>query len=139
MLVAVVLGNRINDDGSMSNTMLNRLKMTLRVYKTFVPTKIILSGGVANKKVNVSEAQMMRDYLVDNGIPQEALVLEDKSLTTKQNSEFSVPLAASLNADELLLCTSAGHMSRKYLNPIKLFQRELAAYPQIKLSAYCEQ
>lgn len=137
MLVAVVLGNRINDDGSMSSIMLNRLKMTLRIYKAFAPTKIILSGGVANKKVNVSEAQMMRDYLVENGIASDVLVLEDKSLTTKQNAEFSVPIAIGLNATELLLCTSAEHMSRPHLNPIKLFAKQLAN-TQIKLSAYCE-
>ena len=138
MLVAVVLGNRINDDGSMSDIMHARLKMALRVYRVFSPAKIILSGGVANSKVVLSEAQMMRDFLVENGVPSDILILEDKSLTTKQNAEFSVPIAAELNATELLLCTSTDHMARKYLNPAKLFQKQLKIYPQIKLSAYCE-
>lgn len=137
MLVAVVLGNRINNDGSMSELMLKRLQMTLKVYKTFAPNKIILSGGVANTKVNISEAEMMCDYLVANGVPQDILVLEDKSLTTKQNAEFSVPIAIELNATELLLCTSSEHMSRPHLNPIRLFQKQLA-HSQIKLSAFCE-
>ena len=138
MLVTVVLGNRINDDGTMSELMLARLKMTLKMYNTFAPSKIILSGGYANKKVNMSEAQMMKDYLVVNGVPQEILMLENKSLSTKQNAEFSVPMAVELGATELLLLTSAEHMSRSYLNPIKLFQKQLVQYPQIKLSAYCE-
>lgn len=138
MLVLVVLGNRINDDGSMSDLMLKRLKIAIKLNELFAPSKIILSGGVANKKVNMSEAQMMRDYLIPNGIPQDILVLEDKSLTTKQNAEFSVPMAAELGATELLLLTSAEHMSRNYLNPIKIFHKQLAKYPQIKLSAYCE-
>ena len=137
MLVAVVLGNRINDDGSMSALMLKRLEMTLKLYKTFAPTKIILSGGAANPKVDLSEAQMMYDYLVANGIPADVLVLEDKSWTTKQNAEFSVPIAVQMGATELLLCTSIEHMSRPRLNPIKLFQKQLA-HTQIKLSAYCE-
>lgn len=122
----------------MSQLMRKRLDMTLDVYRKFAPKKIILSGGVANKKVTVSEAQLMRDYLVANGIPQDVLALEDKSLTTKQNAEFSVPIAAQLGAAELLLLTSAEHMSRSYLNPIKLFQKQLANYPNIKLSAYCQ-
>lgn len=138
MLVLVVLGNRINDDGSMSQLMLKRLETALNVYKTFAPEKIILSGGVANKKVNSSEAQLMRDYLVTNGVPQDVLVMEDKSLTTKQNAEFSVPIAAQLGATELLLLTSLEHMSRSYLNPIKLFRKQLVNYPNIKLSAYCK-
>ena len=138
MLVAVVLGNRINDDGSMSNIMLKRLKMAIKLYNTFTFSKIILSGGVANKHVGMSEAQMMYDYLVSNGVPGDILMLEDKSLTTKQNAEFSIPIAVEIGATELLLCTSTEHMSRDYLNPIKLFQKQLSKYPNIRLSAYCE-
>ena len=138
MLVAVVLGNRINDDGSMSDLMLRRLKMTIKVYKSFSPAKIILSGGVANRKVDISEAQMMKDYLVANGVPQELLLLEENSLTTKQNAEFSVPMVAETGATELLLLTSTEHMNRSYLNPIKLFQKQLLTYPNIKFSAYCQ-
>ena len=137
MLVMVVLGNRINDDGSMSGFMLARLKLALKAYDAFSPSRIILSGGVANRKTALSEAQMMREYLVAHGVPDGVLVLEDKSLTTKQNAEFSVPIAASLGADELLLVTSSEHMLRSYLNPIKLFNKQLAAYSNIKLSSYC--
>lgn len=136
MLVAVVLGNRINDDGSMSELMLTRLQLTLMIYNKFNPDKIILSGGVANKKVKVSEAKMMYDYLVANGMPSDILILEDKSLTTKQNAEFSVPIVAQMGATELLLCTSAEHMCRSHLNPIKLFKKNLV-HTNIKLSAYC--
>lgn len=138
MLVAVVLGNRINDDGTMSELMLFRLNTALKIYKRFAPSKIILSGGVANPNVGVSEAQMMRDYLIGKGVSGDTLVLEEKSLTTKQNAEFSVPIAVDLNATEILLCTSIEHMTRAYLNPVKLFLKQLARYPQIKLSAYCE-
>jgi len=138
MLVAVILGNRINDDGSMSEIMLKRLQTAIYVYKTFAPDKIILSGGVANSKVNMSESQMMYDYLAENGVPCEILVQEDKSLTTKQNAEFSVPIAAKSGATKLLVCTSTEHMKRSYLNPIKLFENQLSNYPHIALSAYCE-
>lgn len=138
MLVAVVLGNRINDDGSMSELMLKRLCMTLRINELFAPDKIIVSGGIANKKVNVSEARIMYDFLVENGVPSDKIVKEDKSLTTKQNAEFSVPIAAELGATEILLCTSAEHMQRPYLNPIKLFKKQLEQYSEITLKAYCE-
>lgn len=140
MLVMVVLGNRINDGGSMSDNMLRRLNLTLKAYKTFSPGKIILSGGIANRKVNLSEARMMYNFLLANGIPAEILVLEDKSLTTKQNAEFSAPIAVELGATELLILTSAEHMNRRFLNPVKLFQKQIAKYTnsQIKLTSYCE-
>ena len=138
MLIAVVLGNRINDDGSMSEIMRKRLETAIKVNGIFSPERIVLSGGIANKKVSMSEAQMMYGYLVEQGIPGSRLVLEDKSLTTKQNAEFSVPVAAELGASEWLLLTSAEHVSRSYLNPIKLFQKQLQSFPQIKLCVYSE-
>ena len=138
MLVAIILGNRLNDDGSISELMEQRLKSTLKIDALFAPEKIIVSGGVANENAGVSEAQKMQEYLVSHGIGIDKIVLEDNSLSTKQNAEFSVPMAANLGATEILLCTSSEHMSRAYLNPIKLFTKQLAKYPKIKLSAYCE-
>ena len=138
MLVAVILGNRLNDDGSISNIMEARLRSALKVEALFSPDYFVLSGGMANAEAGTSEAQVMRDYLVERGIPLCKIVLEDKSLTTKQNAEFSAPICAKLNATEVLLCTSLEHMSRSFLNPIKLFQKEFAQYPDIKLSAFGE-
>ena len=138
MLVVIVLGNRLNDDGSITEIMRKRLSATIRLNKLFAPTKIILSGGVANPKAGVSEAQVMRDYLVDSGVDSDKLVLEDKSMTTKQNAEYSIPIAAKLGATEILLCTSTEHMQREFLNPTRLFARELKKYNGISLRFYSE-
>ena len=138
MLVAVILGNRLNDDGSITEIMEKRLRSTLKLNELFCPDVIIVSGGVANDKAGVSEAQTMCDYLVERGISSDRIVMEDKSLTTKQNAEFSVPMCAKMGATEILLCTSLEHMSRNFLNPIKLFENELAQYPSIKLSVFGE-
>lgn len=138
MLVAIILGNRLNDDGSMSEIMRQRLSATLKINELFAPDKIILSGGVANPKAGVSEAEVMRDYLVGNGVAVGKLVLEDKSMTTKQNAEFSVPIAVELGATNILLCTSTDHMGRKFLNPIRLFSKELQKFDGVGLQVYGE-
>ena len=138
MLVAIILGNRLNDDGSITEIMRKRLEATIRLNELFAPTKIILSGGVANPKAGMSEAQVMRDYLIKNGVDGDKLVLEDKSMTTKQNAEYSVPIAAKLGATEILLCTSTEHMMRKFLNPPRLFTKELQKYGGISLRLYSE-
>ena len=66
------------------------------------------------------------------------IIKEDKSLTTKQNAEFSCPKAKELGADVMVLCTSKEHMERWYLNPVKLFKRYLKKYgaSDIKLETY---
>ena len=138
MLVAIILGNRLNDDGSMSEILKKRLSATLRLNERFAPSKIIVSGGVANATAGVSEAQVMHDYLVSQGVESDKIVVEDKSMTTKQNAEFSVPIAAKLGATEILLCTSTEHMGRKFLNPIRLFSKQLQQFSGISLSVYSE-
>lgn len=138
MHVLVVLGNRMNDDGTMTGLSVKRLNAAMRFAAAFGVDKIILSGGVANKKANRSEASAMREYLLANGIAADRLVCEDKSLTTEENAEYSVPIAAKLGATEITVITSNEHMSRNFLNPIKLFEKELRNYPDIKLSAYSE-
>lgn len=138
MLVAVILGNRLKDDGTMSDIMRKRLSAAIRLNELFSPDKIILSGGIANHKAGVSEAQVMRDYLVNNGIDYDKLVLEDKSLSTKQNAEYSIPIAAKLGATEILICSSTEHMGREFLNPTRLFAKELQHYDGITLRVYSE-
>ena len=138
VLVAIILGNRLNDDGSMSEILKKRLATALRINELFAPSKIIVSGGVANPSAGVSEAQVMKDFLVNNGVDGDKIVVEDKSMTTKQNAEFSVPIAANLGATEILLSTSLEHLSRKFLNPISLFEKEMEKFEGIKLSVFGE-
>lgn len=139
MKVAVVLGNRLNDDASITSVMEQRLKLTLQLMQEHAPDKIIVSGGVANPVAGVSEAQVMSNWLVSHGVDIDLIVKEDKSLTTKQNAKYSVPIAVELGAKNVILCTSAEHMSRWYLNPVKLFRKQLKKYPNIQLTTYCKE
>lgn len=125
MIVAVVLGNRMNDDGSLSDTMLIRLNLALKLYSEKRPDKIIVSGGVANVKAGVAEADEMKKWLVKNGIPGDIIVIENKSLTTKENARFSAPIICNLKADKLILCSTKEHIDRFFLNPVKLFKKAL--------------
>ena len=136
MLVAVVLGNRMNDDSTPTELMLKRMQLTLEMYVKFNPDKIILSGGLANKKAGITEAQFMCQYLVEKGLPANILVEENNSLTTAQNAEFSVPMALEMGADDIVVVTSAEHMSRPILNPLKLFQKQLKG-KNVTLYGFC--
>ena len=136
MLVAVVLGNRMNDDGTPSTLMLKRMQLTMEMYQKLHPDKIIVSGGLANKKAGITEAQFMYDYLTMQGIPSDVLVAEHNSMTTSQNAQFSVPMAKDMGATAIVVVTSAEHMSRSFLNPLKLFQQHLKG-TQIQLYGFC--
>lgn len=137
MKVAVILGHRLNDDASISSMMEERLQMTLRLYEKFKPDKIILAGGIANKTAGVSEASVMKKWLLEHGMPEDLLLMEDRSNYTTENADYSIPMAAELGADEIILCSSKIHLDRKWLNPIKIFKKRLKT-TNIKLSVYRE-
>ncbi len=137
MSVAIILGNKLNDDGSITETMRERLRLALEIEKELKPEKFILSGGVANPKAGKSEAQVMIEFLIDAGVDKNKLIAEDKSLSTKQNALYSVPIVVELGASDVILCTTPEHMRRKYLNPVKLFNRRLRKYPNIILKTCC--
>ncbi len=122
MEVFVLLGNRMNDDGTPSEILKGRLELAKKYYEERNPDKIIVTGGLANPVAGTPEAPVMKRELIARGIPEEIIIEEDKSLTTKQNAEFSVPIIKNLGADKVVLCTSAYHMKRWYLNPLRLFR-----------------
>ncbi|MBQ8177926.1 MAG: YdcF family protein [Clostridia bacterium] len=138
MKIFVLLGNRMKDDGSLSDLMKLRLELAVKYYFENKPDYVIVSGGIANPVAGVAEADKMEEYLLASGVPTEVIIKEDKSLTTKQNAEFSCPKAKELGADTLVLCTSKEHMNRWYLNPVRLFKRYLKKYgaADIKLETY---
>lgn len=121
MKILVVLGNRMNDDGSFSDAMMDRLNKTLVVADDF--DKIVVTGGVANPMAGVAEADMMSEWLVENGIPMSKLVVENRSHTTKENAKYSAPIIKGLGAEEVTLLSSAKHIDRKVLNPVRLFKK----------------
>lgn len=64
--------------------------------------KFVASGGQGADEI-VSEAQAMRDYLLEKGVPADAILMEDKSTTTWENLKYSLGVihddrAASVNA-----------------------------------------
>ena len=57
--------------------------------------KFVVSGGQGADEI-VSEAQAMRDYLLEKSVSADAILMEDKSTTTWENLRYSL---AIINAD----------------------------------------
>lgn len=123
--VLIVLGNRLNDDGSITKFQTERLEMALEVIEKYNPIKVILSGGIANPIPNKSEALAMEEYLINKGVDKSLLIKEDKSRYTGENASFSVPLAKELGAQTVIVCTSDYHLADGGYNTIRYFINEL--------------
>jgi uncharacterized SAM-binding protein YcdF (DUF218 family) len=90
----------------------DRLWTAARLYKTGIAPRIIVSGGgflAANAGPATTEAEAMRRFLVDLGVPESAIVDEGKSNNTVENI-YNV--RKMVQDKRVALVTSGFHMPR---------------------------
>ncbi len=135
MKLLVVLGKRLNNDGSFHTEMSERCKTAYKGLKDNTYDMALLCGGLANVKAGVTEAEAMQDYLIKRGISSERLILERQSKTTYQNAKFAKNMILAAGVDKIYLCSSSTHLKRRLLNPIRLFRARLKGYAIIPIIA----
>ena len=67
----------------------------------------------------------MAEYLINHNVNANMIIKENKSLTTEENALYSIPICKSLNAKNITVITTMDHMSRDFLNPVRLFAEQL--------------
>lgn len=83
----IVLGAKVKEEG-ISNSLKQRLDKAIEYSQDNPGTVLILSGGQGEDEPR-SEAQVMFDYLVYNGVPENQMVLEHVSTSTVENIAYS--------------------------------------------------
>ncbi len=117
----VVLGNGLTFDPETGlinfNESSDRLFAAIQLYKLGKIKKILFTGGSGFiTRQDEKEARLVKQYLLDIGIPEKDILIEDQSKNTYENAKFTAEL---LNAKKIntpvLLITSASHMKRAQL------------------------
>ena len=107
----VVLGCQVKEDGP-SLMLLRRLQAAQKYLQENPEIKCIVSGGQGDDEV-MSEAECMRDWLVENGIEKERIFTEDKSTSTRENLEFSKQIIERENlCEKITVVTNEFHQYR---------------------------
>lgn len=139
MKALIVLGNKLNDDESLSEKAIKRCSITKKALDIFRPDKIILTGGIANEKTHISEAKAMYNYLIKD-IDPKFFILEEKASTTTENAIFSLEICRKLNINEVIVISSIEHFGRTDpKNAILCFRDVIKDYPEILLRIYTEE
>ncbi len=106
-----------------ANEAFDRVIYAAQLYRQGLATKIIVSGGTGLRDKHPqaqTEAAAMQAALTLMGVPQNGILLEDQSLTTRQNMAFTAELLKTANLNgRLALITSATHMPRALANAQK--------------------
>lgn len=76
--------------------------------------KVLASGGDPLHN-GVAEATVYRDSLVRAGVPAADVIVEDRSLSTWHNAQYSKPLLDTYAPQRVVLVTSGLHMRRSLL------------------------
>ena len=116
--VGVMLGGMSAFDSKTNTVNFNknadRLIYTEKLYRKGIINKILISGGSGILiKNQYKEAFVMRNHLIENGIPNDDIIIENKSRNTKENAFLSAEiLKRDFQNKSVLLITSALHMKR---------------------------
>ncbi len=86
----IVLGAHV-DGTKPTLALLERIRRALEYLEENPRTRAVLSGGRGDGE-QISEAQAMYNYLTEHGIDGERLLLEERSVNTKENLAFSLEL-----------------------------------------------
>lgn len=89
-LCLVALGFQLEPDGTMKPELIERLKVVKNCAVKY-PNAFIMctGGGTASENKSATESGEMAKWLVENGIDERRIIIEDRSLTTAQNAIYS--------------------------------------------------
>jgi Uncharacterized conserved protein len=106
----IVLGCKVNGKEP-SRFLLERTLKAKELYSEGLGEYIILSGGQGSGE-EISEAMCMKKILVDDGIPEDKLILEDKSKNTYENLNNSREIIKEKNFNSVIIVSNEFHLRR---------------------------
>ncbi|HSZ24082.1 MAG TPA: YdcF family protein [Cytophagaceae bacterium] len=106
----LILGNKVNTDGTLSNRLKSRVEKGLELYNQKMAPKIIVSGGLG--KEGYYEAREMRNYLLERGIPANDIIMDDKGLTTYETMLNYIPFSKQYHLNSVIIVSQFYHIYR---------------------------
>lgn len=113
----LIHGCQITDDGGLTKLLRSRADRAvefadMQKKKTGRDIVFVPSGGKGSDEV-ISEAEAIHNYLISKGIPEERILMEDKSVNTRENLRFSYDLIKERNENaNIAFSTTNYHVFR---------------------------
>lgn len=120
--VMIVLGCRVMPGGEPSILLQDRLDTALEYLRDHPEMRVVVSGGQGDNEPD-TEARVMADFFIQNGVEKDNILLEDQSHNTSQNLRYSMALLEEEGVDcsgGVLVVSNGFHLTRARM----LAQRE---------------
>jgi len=108
--VAIVLGNKVNKNGTLSERLKQRLNQSIEIYNQKRVKEIIVSGGLG--KEGFWEGNKMKEYLIANKIPAEKIIVDNYGNDTEKTVKNSIRIMDSLNFKSAITVSQYFHQTR---------------------------
>jgi uncharacterized SAM-binding protein YcdF (DUF218 family) len=109
----IVLGYPCNDDGTPSPEQRERVLESVREYRKGVAAHIIMSGGAAHNRF--TEAESMKRLAVSQGVPADAVLVDERAQNTLQNIRNSSQIMAAHDWHSAEVISNPSHIPRAAL------------------------
>ena len=106
----IVLGAQVKPDGTLSLQLQWRVDAAARAWKE--RSCVIVVCGAKGSNEPATEASVMKAELIRQGVPEEYILMDDKSFNTRQNIANAVTLLEGREVDHVLVVTSDYHLPR---------------------------
>ncbi|WP_281981356.1 YdcF family protein [Thalassorhabdomicrobium marinisediminis] len=126
MTTGLILGAAVWATGP-SPTLARRTRHGAQLYHAGAVQRLIVCGGLGRHPP--SEAHVMAALLEAEGVPASAVVLEDRSTTTRENIRFALPL---LDEADVIVITDWSHAPRARLIARRHGLRARSSSPSLK-------
>lgn len=107
--IVALAGNAAQAGGVNGETEM-RIERAVELYEAGAAPVLVVTGGTSGDAPSVAEA--MKEYAVANGVPEDAILVEDASRSTLQNALFSADLAELDKSEPIIIVTHRYHMPR---------------------------
>lgn len=89
-----------------------RVAEGVRLYQSGYADKILLTGGFRYSPTSETEAEIMKRQILHSGVPEDDILLEEKSLTTEQNAKYSLEIMRAKEFKSAIVVTTPYHTRR---------------------------
>ncbi len=107
---AIVCGCPAKADGRASEIMKARVRKAVQLWREGRVSVLIFSGGAV--KNEYIEAQVMKEYAESLGVPEDAILTEETSVSTCHNMMHSRALMEKCGAKNCVVVTSRWHLRK---------------------------
>lgn len=114
----LLLGYGLDENDQATQELRLRVKAATKAYREGYSDVIVACGGTTEGH-HISEAEVMQALLLEEGVPKDKILLENKSTITIENMRFAAQVLGGAKGRRVLVVTSDYHVRRSVLTAMR--------------------